>query len=403
MSQTSPRYALAVAAAALGYFVDLYDIVIFGVVRVASLTELGITGEANTAWGIHLLNLQMIGMLIGGFFWGWVGDRYGRRFALIATITLYSLANIANAFVVTVEQYALLRLLAGIGLAGELGAGVTLIAETLPARLRGYGTTVIAFLGLCGALTASLTGGELHWRWAYGLGGGLGLLVLALRMVVLEESETYRASRESGPPAWRVHLLNAPTLRRFAAVTLVGVPIWYASALFVNLAPEYGRLLGFSAPLTVAQVLMWQAVGLALGSAATGLIGEWLRSRRRVIFVCLWALAAFVVLLLESRSAAGYCAVLFLIGLAQGYWTVFITLSAEQFRTEVRATVATSVPNLVRAAVVPVTLGLQALLPLLGLKTATLAIGALVIGAALVCLYRLPETWGQALDQRPPG
>ena len=160
MNPTQRMLILAVAAPALGYFVDLYEIVIFGVVGVAALNDLGITGAENTNWGIWLLNLQMIGMLIGGFCWGVVGDPMGRRFALIATIALYSAANIANALVTNVEQYAVLRLLAGIGLAGELGGGVTLISELLPAKRCGYGTTVIAFLGLCGALTASFIGAE---------------------------------------------------------------------------------------------------------------------------------------------------------------------------------------------------------------------------------------------------
>ena len=180
--------AFSVVVAALGYFVDLYDIVIFGVVRVTSLNDLGLTGAANTDWGITLLNLQMIGMLFGGVLWGVIGDKFGRRFALLATITLYSFANITNAFVVNIEQYAVLRFIAGVGLAGELGAGVTLVSELLPKNLRGYGTTVISFFGLVGALTAALIGGKLDWRLAYLAGGGMGLLVLISRYIGLRES-----------------------------------------------------------------------------------------------------------------------------------------------------------------------------------------------------------------------
>lgn len=388
---------LAVAAAALGYFVDLYDIVIFGVVRVASLQELGLHGQANTDWGIALLNLQMAGMLVGGFFWGWVGDRYGRRRALIATIALYSLANIANAYVASVEQYALLRLLAGIGLAGELGAGITLIAELLPKGRRGYGTTVISFLGLVGALTASYVGQWLYWREAYLIGGVLGLLVLVLRLQVLPESALFQPGRTGGLR----QLFGVVALRRrFVAVTLVGVPVWYVSALFVNLAPEYGRALGHPAPLTVAEVLRWQALGLALGSAVSGLLSEWLASRRRVIGGALLALVLLNAALAGTGSGAGYCLLMFLIGLAQGYWTVFVTLAAEQFGTGLRATVATAVPNLVRAATVPVTLGVKALWPLLGLIGATAVIGTLVYMAAAAALRRLPETHGRELDYR---
>ena len=361
--------ALAVLAAALGYFVDL-------------------------------INLQMIGMLIGGFFWGVVGDKLGRRFALLATITMYSLANIANAYIVTVEQYAVLRFIAGVGLAGELGAGVTLISEILPRHLRGYGTTVISFLGLVGALTASYVGADFHWRSAYLFGGCAGLVVLALRWRVLNESEMFNEARgQSGQGDLRL-LLQPLLLRRFVAVIAVGVPIWYVSALFVNFAPEFGRALGYATPLTVADVLRWQALGLALGSAASGLLSEWLRSRRQVVGGCFAVLAAGIVLLLQSGSPERYCQIMFIVGLAQGYWTAFLTLAAEQFGTNLRATVSTSVPNLVRAMTVPVTLSLQALLPLAGAVNAALLIGAVVFALAALALWRLPETYGRDLNYR---
>ena len=401
---TRKAQLLAVLAAALGYFVDLYDIVLFGVVRVASLRELGLEGAANTDWGIALLNLQMSGMLIGGVFWGWFGDRYGRRQALIATIALYSLANIANAYVSNVEQYALLRLLAGIGLAGELGAGITLISESLPRRLRGYGTTLISFLGLVGALAASYAGQWLPWRTAYLLGGGAGLLVLLLRLQVLQESPLFL--RERSLPGVRAGeglrqlLGNRLLRRRFLAVTWIGVPIWYASALFVNFAPEYGKALGHVQPLPVGEALRWQALGLALGSGFSGLLSEWLRSRRKVLAVALLALLALSLSLMRSDGPERYCQLLFLIGLAQGYWTVFVTLAAEQFGTNLRATVTTIVPNLVRAATVPVTLGVKLLWPLLGLVSATLAIGGVVFALALLALRRLPESYGRDLDYR---
>lgn len=402
MSAARNGVALSVAAAALGYFVDLYDIVIFGVVRVASLNDLGVTGADNTAWGIHLLNLQMTGMLIGGVLWGILGDRLGRRTALLATIGVYSLANIANGFVTGVEQYAVLRFIAGVGLAGELGMGVTLVAELMPARFRGYGTTVIAFLGLLGALAASYVGVLLPWRLAYFVGGGMGLAVMVLRWYTLRESAMFTARREQAQHLGDVRVLFAslPTFGKFLAVTAVGVPIWYISALFVNLAPEYGKALNLTAPLTVAEALRWQAIGLAIGSAATGLLSEWLESRKRVLYGCFAALLALVGVLLglDGASVAAYCAVMFAIGLGQGYWTVFITTAAEQFGTNIRGTVATSVPNFVRAMIVPITLGLKAVWDTTGLIGGTLLIGALVFGAALLALWSLPETYGKDLD-----
>jgi MFS transporter, putative metabolite:H+ symporter len=396
--------AFSVAAAALGYFVDLYDIVIFGVVRVASLNDLGITGADNTSWGIHLLNLQMIGMLIGGVLWGVLGDTLGRRTALLATIGMYSLANVANGFVTSVEQYAVLRFVAGIGLAGELGMGVTLVAELMPAKYRGYGTTVISFLGLLGALAASYVGVLLPWRMAFIAGGVMGFAVMAARWYGLRESEMFTASRAQAQHQGdlRVLLRSAATLRKFLAVIAVGVPIWYVSALFVNLAPEYGKALNLAEPLTVAQVLRWQAIGLAIGSAVTGLLSEWLGSRKQVLYGCFALLLALVAVLLglDGASVATYCAVMFAIGLGQGYWTVFMTTAAEQFGTNIRATVATSVPNFVRAMIVPITLGLTAIWDTTGLIGGTVLIGAIVFGVALLALWTLQETWGRDLDYR---
>ena len=396
----SRRILLPVVAAALGYFVDLYDIVLFGVVRVSSLTELGYTGADNTAWGIRLLNTQMIGLLLGGFFWGLIGDTRGRRTALLATITLYSLANIANAFVTDIHSYAALRFLAGFGLAGELGAGITLIAELLPAQRRGYGTTVVAFLGLCGALTAALVGGLLPWRMAYLVGGVMGLAVLALRWRVVMESPLFVPNQVSMSRGLRLLFGRPKLLGRFLAVTLVAVPIWSLSALFVNLAPEFGKALGFAAPLKVHAVLLWQASGLALGSALAGVASEQLRSRRKVIALSLLAIAVLTPVLLTQTDAAGWCLVMALIGLAQGYWAVYVTFAAEQFGTDLRATVATAAPNLVRAAVVPTTLGVQALVPTLGWLYSSELVLATVLPLALLALWRLRETYGVTLDFR---
>jgi len=344
----------------------------------------------------------MIGMLIGGVLWGVLGDKLGRRTALLATIGMYSLANIANGFVVTVEQYAVLRFIAGIGLAGELGMGVTLVAELMPAKYRGYGTTVISFLGLLGALTASYVGVLLEWRVAYIVGGVMGLLVMAARWYGLRESDMFTAGRAQARHQGdlRVLVRSAPTFLKFVAVIAVGVPIWYISALFVNLAPEYGKALALTEPLTVAQALRWQAIGLAIGSALTGLLSEWIGSRKRVLYGCFGALVALVLVLLnlEGQTPGIYCAVLFAVGLGQGYWTVFITTAAEQFGTNIRGTVTTSVPNFVRAMIVPITLGLKAIWDTTGLVGGTLLIGAAVFALAFIALFHLKETYGRNLD-----
>ncbi len=389
---------LSVTVAALGYFVDLYDIVIFGVVRVTSLNELGISGAANTDWGIALLNLQMIGMLVGGLTWGVIGDKLGRRFALLACIALYSVANVISGLVVSVEQYAVMRFIAGFGLAGELGAGITLVSEILPKNRRGYGTTVISFLGLCGALFASYVGADFHWREAYIIGGVMGFMVLAGRWFGLRESEMFSEHKgQAGQGDLRILFKRGPLLK-FAAVIAVGVPIWYASALFVTLAPEFGKSLGFTEPLKVSDVLRWQAIGLAIGSGGSGLLSEWMKSRKRIVYICFGAMAALTVGLMQTDSPQGFAHMMFVMGLAQGYWTAFITLSAEQFGTNIRATVSTSVPNFVRAMTVPITLSVKGLSAALGWVGATLAVGGAVFGLAFIALWWLAETYGKDLN-----
>lgn len=434
----------SVAAAALGYFVDLFDIVIFGVVRVTSLTDLGLKGQAITDWGILLLNLQMLGMLVGGFAWGLIGDRFGRRFALLATIFVFSAANIANAYVATVEQYAVMRFIAGFGLAGELGAGVTLVSELLPKDKRGYGTTIISFLGLCGALTAAWIGSEFEWRNAYFIGGTMGLAVMLLRFVGMAESEMFEKNPSSNGPAqiavlgfialplvavlaWLMFgggfVASMPVeivwvaiaalllagfatswrrfLAKFYAVALVGVPIWFVSALFVNLAPEFGKALpleGYDPKTFVGTVLAWQASGLAIGSALTGLVSEWVGARKSILWVCLGMLGALVYGLTGLDTATDYVHLMFVVGLFQGYWTIFITMATEQFGTDVRATVSSSVPNIVRAMTVPITLSVRSLAPSTGWTQATLVVGAVVFGLALIALATLAETYGKNLD-----
>ena len=392
---------IPVIVAALGYFVDLYDIVLFGVVRVASLTAIGVAGDEVTSKGILLLNLQMIGMLIGGVGWGIIGDKIGRRFALIATITMYSLANIANGFVNDVTSYAILRFIAGIGLAGEFGAGVTLVSEILPKQYRGYGTTVISFLGLVGALTASFVGSAFDWRTAYFIGGGMGIIVLIGRVISLRESEMFEAQKQTAHTRGDITLLLRPkTLLKYLAVIAIGVPIWYVSGLIVTFSPEFGTALNLTRAITAAETLRWQAIGLAIGSALSGLVSEMIKNRKQVVWACFSLMFALIIILLKTGATnpTFFLATIFVIGLGQGYWTVFITMAAEQFGTNIRATVATSVPNFVRAMVVPMTMILSSLRHQVGLINGTMLIGSVVFGLAFWSLYVMKETYGRDID-----
>ena len=392
---------IPVMVAALGYFVDLYDIVLFGVVRVASLTAIGVAGDEVTSKGILLLNLQMIGMLIGGVGWGIIGDKIGRRFALIATIAMYSLANIANGFVNDVTSYAILRFIAGVGLAGEFGAGVTLVSEILPKQYRGYGTTVISFLGLVGALTASVVGSAFDWRTAYFIGGGMGIIVLIGRVISLRESEMFEAQKQTAHTRGDITLLlRSKTLLKYLAVIAIGVPIWYVSGLIVTFSPEFGTALNLTRAITAAETLRWQAIGLAIGSALCGLISEMIKNRKKVVWACFSLMFALIIVLLKTGATnpTFFLATIFVIGLGQGYWTVFITMAAEQFGTNIRATVATSVPNFVRAMVVPMTMILSSLRHQVGLINGTMLIGSVVFGLAFWSLYAMKETYGRDIN-----
>jgi MFS family permease len=398
----SKGLVLAVIAAALGYFVDLYDIVLFGVVRVASLKDIGIMGDELTSKGILLLNLQMIGMLVGGVMWGIIGDKFGRRFALLSTIAMYSTANILNGFVNDINSYAVLRFIAGVGLAGELGAGVTLVAEILPKQYRGYGTTVISFLGLVGALTASFVGSSFDWRVAYFIGGAMGLVVLVGRFFALRESEMFEAQKQATHKRGDIMLIlrSKSTLLKFLAVTAVGVPIWYVSGIIITFSPEVGAALNLSRDITAAETLKWQAIGLAIGSGLSGIVSEMIKSRKKVVWACFIGMAMLAVVVLNMHDAAAemFMSVILVVGLGQGYWTVFITIAAEQFGTNIRATVTTSVPNFVRAMVVPMSLWLNAIRHNFGLLNSALLIGGVVFVLAFLSLYFMSETYGKDIN-----
>ena len=393
---------LAVIAAALGYFVDLYDIVLFGVVRIASLKAIGITGDDLISKGILLLNLQFAGMLIGGVAWGIIGDKFGRRLALISTITMYSAANIANGFVTDINSYALLRFIAGVGLAGELGAGITLVSEILPKNYRGYGTTVISFLGLVGALTASFVGSSFDWRVAYFVGGGMGIIVLGIRIVALRESEMFVEQKKLSHTRGDILMFfrSKTLLMKFLAVIAVGMPIWYVSGIVITFSPEVGSALNLSRVITAAETLKWQAIGLAIGSGLSGIVSELIKNRKKVVLFCFIMMAVLTVITLNMYNASAdlFMMVIVVVGLGQGYWTVFLTMAAENFGTNIRATVATSVPNFVRSMVIPMSLWLNFIRHDVGLINGALIIGVIVFVIAFFALSFMKETYGKDIN-----
>ena len=422
----SSAVTLAVLVAALGYFVDLYDLVLFSILRVPSLKGLGLEGEAITVDGVMLLNLQLAGMFIGGLAWGVLGDRRGRLAVLFGSIILYSLANLANAFVADVpegssfgflhavglgdaiRQYAVLRFVAGFGLAGELGAGITLVAEIMPKEKRGIGTTIVATVGLCGAVAAGLVGEALltrfpenGWRFAYALGGGMGLALLVLRIGVLE-SGLFANLRHREVARGDLRMLVHPPARlwRFLRVILVGMPIWFAGGVLFVFAPEIGKALGLAELPTGGKTILFAYVGVVLGDLASGLLSQRFRSRKKVLaaFLVLYAGAIVALLTLGGRSLGTFYGILCVLGATTGYWVIFVTTASEQFGTNLRATVTTSAPNFVRATAIPVTMVWFAAKPALGTIPATIAVGLGCVAIGLACLVGMRESFDLDLD-----
>lgn len=407
----SPRVILVIAVAALGYFVDLFDLVLFSILRVPSLNALGVTDPQEvTRIGKQLLDIQLIGMLLGGLAFGMLGDRFGRLKTLFGSILLYSVANILNAFVTDVWQYEVLRFIAGFGLAGELGAGITLVAEMLPTSKRGIGTTIVASVGLLGAVAAGVVGSYVPWNWCYLIGGVMGLLLLAMRIGVVEsglfESMQAKAASKEVRRGNPLQLLWPPRrLARFSLVVLAAMPIWFVGGVMFVFAPEIGRAMKIDEPIIPAKVIFWAYLGVVVGDVASGAFSQFIQSRTRTILVFLALLAGSLALFfaIAPKSAAHFYGMMCLVGAATGYWAIFVTTASEQFGTNLRATAATSAPNFVRATAVPITsiwLAMKGTPAAPGLETvtATLVLGVCCIAVGILAALALDETFHRDLD-----
>jgi len=393
---------LAILVAALGYFVDIYDLILFSVVRVDSLHGIGIVGEtAVLNAGVLLLNRQMWGMLIGGVIWGILGDVRGRLSVLFGSILLYSVANLANSMVTSLGAYEVLRFMAGVGLAGELGAGITLVSELMRKESRGYGTSIVAAIGILGAIVAELVSEAFDWRMAYVVGGVLGLLLLILRISV-RESPMFQMAKTTSARRGNFFMLFHPRDRliRYVSVILVGVPIWYVIGILVTFSPEFAKEMGLPFVPSAGRAILWLYAGLVVGDLASGFLSQYLKSRRRAmaIFLGFTVLACLAYFLEVSRSLTSFYALCVGMGFATGYWAVFVTMSAEQFGTNLRATAATTTPNFVRGAMVPMTALFQMGREAFGMVGSGIALGLLVLGLAVASLAGLQETFGKDLD-----
>ena len=391
---------MPVIVASLGYFVDIYDLILFGIVRIPSLKEMGLSPAEITTVGADILNMQMAGMLIGGILWGVLGDKKGRLSVLLGSIILYSAANFLNGFVQDVNSYMVLRFIAGIGLAGELGAGVTLVAEILPKEIRGYGTMMIATVGVTGAVAANFIAQHFDWRTAYIIGGVLGFALLLLRVGILE-SAIFKNLKEKNIKRGNFFSLftDKQLFAKYSKSIIIGLPLWYCVGILILFSPEFAKEFGISG-VNAGNAIMLCYIGLTVGDFGSGYISQKIKSRK--IAIAGFMLSALVLSImygaLSGASSTMFYLVCFLIGVSCGYWALFITVAAEQFGTNIRSTAASTVPNFVRGMVVPMSAGFIALKPSFGLLGAAAIVGALVFAAGLIALWKLEETFHKDLD-----
>ena len=399
-------FSVPVIVAALGYFVDIYDLLLFSIVRKPSLISLGVSQDQLFTQGEFLLQVQMAGLLIGGLIWGVMGDKRGRLSVLFGSILLYSIANIANGFVTTVDQYATLRFIAGIGLAGELGAGITLVAEVLPTRLRGYGTTLVASVGLMGAVLANFVAKQFDWQIAYWIGGGLGLLLLMARISIFESGIFLKIKEQTVQRGNFFQLFSTKVrFNKFMGSIFIGLPIWFTIGILITFSPEFAVALHVDGTVVAGDAVMFSYIGLAVGDLSSGLISQFLESRKKVVRMFIYLTLATMLLFLftPGRSVAAFYGTTFLLGVGIGYWALFVTIAAEQFGTNLRSTVATSVPNFIRGTVVLLVPSFRFLREELGGDDQAVIYGALIVGVftiavALIALRYIQETFGQDMN-----
>jgi MFS family permease len=400
-SQNKKIVSASILIAALGYFVDIYDLILFSIVRVSSLKSLGLSGDELLTQGVFLINMQMGGMLIGGILWGVLGDKKGRLSVLLGSIFLYSLANVANGFVHSVSAYAFWRFVAGIGLAGELGAGITLVSEVMSKENRGYGTMIVSVVGILGAVVAALIGDMFNWRVAYIIGGFMGFGLLFLR-IKASESGMFEGIKDKAYKKGSFLLIfkSRKNILKYLCCIMIGVPLWFVVGILVTFSPEFGKAFKMIEIPKASTAVMCAYIGLSLGGLASGCLSQFFKNRLGVTawFTALNMFFIVFYLFYPMPNLSVFYASCFALGFASGYWALFVTIAAEQFGTNIRATVATSVPNFVRGSVVPLTLSFQYLKNHYGIIEGTFIVAVVCVGVALLALLGLEETYGKSLD-----
>lgn len=394
-------FNIAVIVAALGYFVDIYDLLLFSIIRIPSLRSLGLNDQEVASDGLLIINVQMIGLLIGGIFWGILGDKKGRLKVLYASIIIYSLGNIANGFVQTVEQYAFVRFITGIGLAGELGAGITLVSELLPKEKRGIGTSMVAGIGLTGAVVAFFIKENFPWRTCYFIGGGLGFLLLFLRVGVLESSmfksmENSRVSKGN----FLMFFNNRQRFRKYMLSILIGLPTWFTIGILVSFSKEFGEKMGVIGEVDPGRSVMYAYAAISIGDIAVGFLSQYLKSRKKALYIFLGITIIGMIWFfnLHGQTVGELYMACAVLGFGTGFWAILVTMAAEQFGTNIRATAATTVPNMVRGSLTLITILFTSLQTSFGYITSGWITAIIILVITFVAAYFTEETFGKDLN-----
>lgn len=401
--QTASIFNITVLVAALGYFVDIYDLLLFNIVRVDSLTDLiGKNDALIKSNGEFIISIQMFGLLVGGIIWGIMGDKKGRLSVLFGSIILYSVANIINGFVQTTNQYALVRFVAGVGLAGELGAGITLVTELVNKEKRGLSTSLVAGIGLTGAVVAFFISENFHWRTCYFIGGGLGFCLLLLRISVFESGMYHDVKKQNVARGNFFMFFNdKKRFRKYILAILIGLPTWYVIGVLIAFSNNFGKEFGIADPVLPKKSTMFAYAAISVADLLIGFVSHWLRSRKKALYLFyVFTIIAIAFFFNQyNGTAAGMYVICAALGFGTGFWAIFVTMAAEQFGTNLRATAATTVPNMVRGSL-PLTLLLFNWLQSLSLSyvTAGWVTGIVVMCISIVAAYFTEETFGKDLN-----
>lgn len=402
-------FSVPVIVAALGYFVDIYDLLLFTIVREPSLQGIGVvlTDKAQViAASTRIINWQMVGLLIGGVIWGTIGDKKGRLSVLFGSIALYSIANFLTGYVQTVDQYAWARFVAGVGLAGELGAGITLVSELLPKEKKGVGTSLVAGIGLFGAVFAYfIYKGTNDWRLCYKIGGGLGIVLLLLRISVAESGMFHQVKQQVGVQRgnFLMFFTNKKRFKKYFLAILIGLPTWYVIGILVNLSNRFAGELYGENHVESGRAIMYAYVGIAVGDILIGLVSQYFKSRKKAL-LCFFVLCMFSLVLFFSafnNNDTRMYAICAMLGFSTGFWAIFITMGAEQFGTNLRATAATTIPNMVRGALPLINLMFLDLFQKTwgwGLIQSGMITGVVVMSITIVAFYFTEETFHKDLN-----